>query len=117
MNTESNTSELLSLLRDTREQLTYFHELGVELVETGGSPSLQQTADEQPVSTTGLRIPSQPPPSVPRRDVPLSKGTKTTSSAESTVGLFGDLGPRPERIAKSAETFDQIHAEIGDCTR
>jgi uracil-DNA glycosylase family 4 len=31
--------------------------------------------------------------------------------------LFGDLGPAPVRIAPSTETFEQIHQEIGDCTR
>jgi uracil-DNA glycosylase len=114
MTTESNTSELLSLMRDTREQLAYFHELGVELVDTGGTPSIRQAAVEQPAS---IRTPSQSLPSAPWRDVPVAQGTKTTSSADSTVGLFGDLSPQPERIARSAETFEQIHADIGDCTR
>lgn len=31
--------------------------------------------------------------------------------------LFGDLVPAPVKLAPSTETFEQIHQEIGDCTR
>jgi DNA polymerase len=41
------------------------------------------------------------PPPVP--DVPSS--------------LFADLAPAPAKLTPSAETFEQIHREIGDCTR
>ena len=37
--------------------------------------------------------------------------------AEPPASLFGDLPPKPERLAQSGETFAQIHADIGDCTR
>ena len=30
---------------------------------------------------------------------------------------FGDIAPAPVKLTPSTETFDQIHAEIGDCTR
>ena len=35
----------------------------------------------------------------------------------STTSLFGDLAPAPQKLERSTETFEQIHAEIGDCTR
>jgi DNA polymerase len=31
--------------------------------------------------------------------------------------LFGDLGAPPVRIQKSSETFEEIWADVGDCTR
>src|SRR5687768_1275965 len=31
--------------------------------------------------------------------------------------LFGDLAPAPAKLTRSTETFEQIHCEIGDCTR
>jgi uracil-DNA glycosylase len=36
-------------------------------------------------------------------------------STEPLTSLFGELAP--VKLAPSAETFEQIHAEIGDCTR
>jgi len=33
------------------------------------------------------------------------------------VSLFGDLAPQAEKLASSLETFEEIHNEIGDCTR
>ncbi len=36
---------------------------------------------------------------------------------QSSESLFGDLTPAPVKLAPSTETFEQIHQEIGDCTR
>jgi uracil-DNA glycosylase family 4 len=33
------------------------------------------------------------------------------------TSLFGDIAPAPVKLTPSTETFEQIHAEIGDCTR
>jgi DNA polymerase len=33
------------------------------------------------------------------------------------TSLFGDIAPPPVKLTSSTETFEQIHAEIGDCTR
>src|SRR6185369_1464662 len=37
--------------------------------------------------------------------------------AEPPTSLFRDMAPAPAKLALSAETFEQIHSEIGDCTR
>src|SRR5215213_2097129 len=34
-----------------------------------------------------------------------------------STSLFGDIAPAPAKLTQSAETFEQIHTEIGDCTR
>jgi DNA polymerase len=36
---------------------------------------------------------------------------------EKPTSLFGDLTPTPQTLVQSTETFEQIHAEVGDCTR
>ena len=36
---------------------------------------------------------------------------------ETRISLFNDLAPTAQSLAQSTETFEQIHAEIGDCTR
>ncbi len=38
-------------------------------------------------------------------------------SVSSAATLFADLAPAPPVVTKSTETFEQIHAEIGNCTR
>ena len=35
----------------------------------------------------------------------------------SETSLFGDTAPVPVKLTRSSETFEQIHAEIGACTR
>src|SRR5262249_33293340 len=42
---------------------------------------------------------------------------KALTPIESPTSLFGDLAPAPVKLTRSTETFEQIHAEIGDCTR
>ena len=36
---------------------------------------------------------------------------------ETSNSLFGDIAPAPVKLTPSTETFEQIHQEIGDCTR
>ena len=41
----------------------------------------------------------------------------TARARNRSTSLFGDLAPAPAKLTPSTETFEQIHAEIGDCTR
>src|SRR5689334_1404575 len=52
----------------------------------------------------GIRIDPQPNPYSPR-------------PTEPATSLFGDMAPAPVKLTPSTETFEQIHTEIGDCTR
>ncbi|MDQ2975730.1 MAG: uracil-DNA glycosylase [Acidobacteriota bacterium] len=128
MSSEPVITELVSLIKDTREQLAYFHELGVEHVGTewkAGDP-------QKPVASSSEVIPEHLRPVMsPRRARPVSTGaapaatTPRTSTREHAVAtpppqldtLFGDLGPMPATIQKSSETFEEIWADVGDCTR
>jgi uracil-DNA glycosylase len=122
MDSESADSELLALVSDTREQLAYFRELGVEAVETKCQPNnpakqalgaeepqpkhhvwSHEAASERTAATTARKTTISAPP------------TKVDSLPPDT--LFGDLSPAPSIIQKSSESFEDIWADIGDCTR
>jgi DNA polymerase len=92
-----NSPELLELVKETKKQLLHLQALGVE----GVQPSIEVAS----ISTT-RDLGVLPPPSSPTKPVDVA-----------LTSLFGDLGPEPEKLASSQETFEQIHIEIGDCTR
>src|SRR5215510_11982030 len=48
---------------------------------------------------------------------PPNPRLKPTVAAEPATSLFGDIAPAPAKLTPSTETFEQIHTEIGDCTR
>jgi uracil-DNA glycosylase len=52
-------------------------------------------------------------PQPPKKQSPVIQAV----SIEPGTSLFGDLAPAAAKLAPSAETFEQIHCEIGDCTR
>ena len=124
---EPFNSELASLVSDTREHLTYFHELGVEQIDAGSLPvdSTNSAVSYRPEQTEG-KFAYAPSVTVaaptPNRDV---RATVLRDCAEHQApiitpalgSLFGDLGAAAEPPPKSSETFKQIWADIGDCTR
>jgi len=102
-------SEIKDLIEETKKQLLHLQSLGVEgvkLVDT------VKTAPIRRATATTVRATPQPPTET-RQPTPVPKQQATSS----TSGLFGDAGPAPETLARSTETFEQIHKEIGDCTR
>jgi uracil-DNA glycosylase family 4 len=113
--------ELLSLLKETREQLAYFKELGVERLESE-SPLTQQGETVARPGEPGLA--EFPSPEVAGISPRATSGVSAEwSSARNDLvpspppTLFGDLAAQPIRIQKSSETFEEIWADIGDCTR
>jgi DNA polymerase len=80
--------ELRELVTETKKQLEHLKVLGVEGIQVSIT------------STPAITVAKQ-----------------RTEPSEPRSTLFGDLTPAPVTLTKSAETFEQIHAEIGDCTR
>lgn len=128
MDSEPVISELLSLIKDTREQLVYLQELGAENIETESQLGISTTK----AFATGAEQVQQEPlsgPSYQGADVFISGATavatgKASAKEQQTSAaslpqdtLFGDLSAPPPTIKKSSETFEQIWAEVGDCTR
>jgi DNA polymerase len=124
MPSESVVTELVSLIKDTREQVAYLHELGVTNVETATN-SAKQAAQAKAIHAQNLSgplsTPLQAPPSstsaasVPSISGPARPEVIPTSLPPDT--LFGNIAVSTPVIEKSSETFEQIWADIGNCTR
>lgn len=124
MPADSVITEFISIIEDTREQLSYLHELGVANVGT----------ESQHSSSPGKAIKAEPRvhPQVLPEDYQLHTRVATgpTPGAPGSFArtpppvtspppdtLFGDLAPPIPIIQKSSETFEQIWSDIGNCTR
>ena len=93
------SKELLDLVTQTKKQLEHLRVLGVEGIQASSAVA------PAPVITAPKPKPAPAPP-------PVEK-----IASEPLNSLFGDLTPAPVKLERSTETFEQIHAEIGDCTR
>ncbi len=128
MASEPDLSELACLIKDAREQLTYFHELGVEHIEVGslpGTSTQKGVAHAQELLEKKL-APAASGPAIAQSPAKVVAATvmqrvledppkEVTSPASQS--LFADLGPTAEPLPRSAETFEGIWADIGNCTR
>ncbi|HEY0431304.1 MAG TPA: uracil-DNA glycosylase [Pyrinomonadaceae bacterium] len=106
MPSETQIAELVSVVNDTREQLAYYKELGATGAEKTASPAglLVDEVIATPTQTTRTVVTRETQPS-------------TASSSPPSDSLFGDLSSPAVRIQKSSESFEDIWAEVGDCTR
>jgi DNA polymerase len=99
------SKELLDLVAETKKQLEHLRVLGVEGIQISSAVAPAPAVKQAPAVT--------PPPPEPKPAPP-----RIEKIAPAPVGaLFGDLAPAPVKLERSTETFEQIHAEIGDCTR
>ncbi|MBC8029706.1 MAG: uracil-DNA glycosylase [Pyrinomonadaceae bacterium] len=125
MASEPVLSELASLIKNAREQLTYFHELGVENIEARQVPANSTTNAAAPKPELSLpestRVSSGHPVKSFAAKVapgPVDRAREDQLPAiTAPASLFGDLNPPVESLPKSSETFAEIRADIGDCTR
>ena len=113
MQTEAEIAEFLELVKDTREHLTYFKELGVAGTEkTSPTKTGPETARPDSGNVQHQVVAPKEALDGTVRKVPARQVTSPPSDT-----LFGDLSAPPVRIEKSSETFEEIWADIGDCTR
>jgi DNA polymerase len=103
MQTDAEHLEFLALLKAAQEQVAYLRELGVEGTE-------KQSTD------TSVKIGLTTERHQERYAVAAVQHQVAAPAAPSDT-LFGDLSAPPLRIQKSSETFEEIWADIGDCTR
>lgn len=121
MPSETEITEFLSLLADTREQLTYFKELGVERLGKGPPlESTKTTVAREPALSSSVATRDQAPlisaSATPVVPAPDARAKKLAASLPADT-LFGELSSQPVRIPKSSESFEEIWADVGDCTR
>ena len=121
MRTESENADFLALVKDTREQVVYLKELGVAgtektLPDISAKTALTPETERHAAATVHHQVAatsSKGALAATVRKVPAKQ--HATSPPSET--LFGDLSALPVRIQQSSETFDEIRADIGDCTR
>jgi uracil-DNA glycosylase len=119
------TNELAALISDTREDLTYFHELGVENIEAPPSAVMTWLRDkpkqrEEVLSPAGSISTVAPLPSNTGSAGHGSSASEVQprgSASPALPSLFDELVPAAEALPKSSETFAEIWRDIGNCTR
>jgi len=94
-----SSSELKDLISKTKKQLLHLQVLGVE--------GIQLTEAEVPVAKPSSKQVVEPLVAPARVQPPTSV---------SVDRLFGDFG-KSDKIENSSETFEDVHRDIGDCTR
>ena len=109
-------SELVELLEQTKKQLRHLQTLGLEGIDLSEqslvAPAKKQSTSVTPDLPTTTANDSKTPE--PIRQARPAERVKTGTVIDS---LFGELSPAPQTLASSTETFEQIHRDIGDCTR
>jgi DNA polymerase len=87
-------SEVQQLVTETKKQLEHLRLLGVE----------------------GIRVAVEQAPAV-KAAVPVKTGPPLEREEGEGIFLFAELKGASKKLEPSTETFEQIHAEIGNCTR
>ncbi len=116
MNRDPNATELLDLLKESREYTQYFAELGVETIALPGdhvkselSHSLPGTLVVEPstqrIGPSGSEL-RQPPVKAP-----------IISNPPQPTSLFGGFTPTQPTPLQSTESMEDVWRDIGDCTR
>ena len=116
------SDELLALANDIREHLSCLHELGIDNVEAANATQHEsvtgypETANQKiaPGRSQFAAVPTlAPAPAlIPKASTSSAKSAQTAPST-----LFGDLTATSPKLEKTTETFEEIWADIGDCTR
>ena len=85
--------EVEQLINETKKQLEHLRVLGVESIRVD-------------VQRIGVNV-----------SPPVTREVRSVQVQDAGIGLFEDLSPAPQRLNQSTETFEQIHADVGNCTR
>jgi len=108
---ESPTDELLSLITETTKQLQHLQTLGIEGIQVSelqNAPAVRVKQTEASSVARDMSINFKKP-----TEIEITKIRAEVKPKE----LFVDLRPEQEKLAQSTETFEQIWAEVGHCTR
>jgi len=108
------TNELIEVLRDAREQAKFLDELGVENIALDSSDESIPVAAVREASPTPVEPRVAEPTAL---ESPITNVAESKPAAQLAETLFEDLNASETALTKSAETIEQIWADIGDCTR
>lgn len=113
MNADPIRNELLDLLQESREQIQYFAELGVETVALPAGRVTQGLPRASQALPIARSAPSRPVAPLKYEESALKP--KLAPAAPSS--LFGDLAPVESSFEPSKESMEDIWRDIGECTR
>ena len=109
--------EVKQVLAETKKQLEHLRALGVEGIR-GGIFSEPQAIAPKEVQPAASQRPSILASETPATSTALLENVAPVQREEGKgISLFENLSPTPQVLTPSSETFEQIHAEIGNCTR
>ena len=114
---EPTSQELLDLLADTKKQLEHLRVLGVEGIRVSTATALPSSVERPKVVRPKVVPPANERPLTVKTPITKEPPPAVNIAPEPRGALFGDLAPAPVKLTRSNETFEQIHTEIGDCTR
>ncbi len=124
MQNQQLSDELLALANDIREHLSCLHELGIDSVDPANATQPLDESRAMYPEDINQKIPpgryqsaavstlAAAPAPAPK---PGTASAKTVQRAPNT--LFGELTVTSPKLEKTTETFEEIWADIGDCTR
>jgi uracil-DNA glycosylase len=106
----SDSQDLQQLIDETRKYVKHLQQLGVD-----GVGKLSPT----PTESRPAPVVSAPKAVVVSDEIePILKAKPAPAAPKTPVdSLFGNLKAEPPRFVASTESFEDIHQEIGDCTR
>ncbi|HEY6803159.1 MAG TPA: uracil-DNA glycosylase [Pyrinomonadaceae bacterium] len=107
-----DSNELQDLIAKTKKQLLHLQMLGVEGIQLERSDvTLRANAPAQiRVEKESLKAPVVSAP-------PVMSAPPVKPNSPNPDRLFGGFGKASEALEPSTETFEDIHRDIGDCTR
>jgi uracil-DNA glycosylase family 4 len=122
MSADPIASEVLELLKESREYAKYLGELGVETIPPAVNQTLPSTTSD---SAAAVEAAVKLKPEILRAQPSLASTAPQTTLRRPVqpaptgppASLFGELSPSPLPLAKSNETLEEIWRDIGDCTR
>jgi DNA polymerase len=123
MTTTPAASDVLQLLKESREYARYLDELGVE---TTSPTTEQQEISSASCSASAASAPARLKEEFSSRaqpaivsPAPPAAAVSAVASAEAPLrdSLFGELFPPTPALSKSSESLEEIWRDIGDCTR
>jgi len=110
----SDSQDLQQLIDETRKYVRHLQQLGVDGVGKGVGKLSTTSTESQPVPA----VSAAKAVAVADEIQPISKPKPAPAMPPTPVdSLFGNLKAEPQRFVASTESFEDIHQEIGDCTR
>ena len=118
MSSEQNKA-LQDLLKEAREYVSYFRELGVDTIDSETATPLvgQVTVSQAKALSNEPVLPRALPPPATAPKALFERQSVEAAAPRASQTLFGDEPTSASSLPHSTETLEEIWRDIGDCTR